>query len=63
MENPKRLFITGLVAVMATYVTFEAVPSLYGHRWVPLLTIGAYWGLFEWGLSGARKFFGKKNSN
>ena len=43
------------VVVFATYLTFEALPALYGKRWVPILVMGAYTGLFATALAKIKK--------
>jgi hypothetical protein len=56
MNEGLRMFLTGLVACFAAYLTFEAIPAFYGHRWVPALTIAGWWFAFEGAIHYGRKW-------
>jgi hypothetical protein len=50
------LFVSGLLATVATYITFEIFPSFYGIRVVPFACILGYWILFEFASRRIRKY-------
>jgi hypothetical protein len=41
--------------VLATYITFELFPDLYGKRWLPALTMFGYFMAFEGACAAIRK--------
>jgi hypothetical protein len=51
------------VVILATYFTFELIPTLYGKRWVPVLVMGAYAGALWSGISYIWKWFDLKTPN
>ena len=61
MQDRTEIFLSifaGLIACVLAYATFEIIPGLYGVRWIPAITIGAWWAAVMYSISFVRKRLG-----